>query len=248
MPARNVLATSDTGVGGVTARTLKKPSATPARVLGRVTLWTPETQATATGRYSEPPQVVAERSANGAWQPITRLKRRPLSSWTGPQPVKIECKIRFGDEARRSIAGALEDLRGMQDRLPDGSGADRPPYVLVVGYVPGHYDDVKWQIDGLEITETDHARRTPVQALATVTLAEWVDSDIDAKVTKTRSAAKTKPWLKGDTIGRFAKRHLGSSGTQARQALRDANPTIHSFSKLEPGHRVKVPASTTVSS
>lgn len=219
----------------------------PARVVGAVTLWAPETGARVTGGYSEPPQVVAERSASGAWTAVPRLKRRPLSEWGGPQPVGVEAKIRFdGAEAGRSVETDLIALRQLQDRLLGEGVPDRPPYLLVVGYMPGHYRQSQWQINGLTITEDSHQHGQCVQALATVTLAEWIDPQISVTPAKTRKAAKPYEWRKGDTLARVAKAKLGSSGEQARQKLRDANPSIKSWTKIKPGRKINIPSSTTV--
>lgn len=219
----------------------------PAPIRGRVTLFAPETGGRVTGRYSEPPQVIAERSANGAWQPLPRLKRLPLSSWSGPQGVKIQAKIRFdGLDTGTSVAPQLRDLRELQDRLPGDDAADRPPYLLVVGYVPGHYGKVRWQIDDLQVSEDEHLDGRCVQALATITLAEWESSEIDVRVQHTRTAASTYRWRKGDTLRRVAKRELGSGGEQAQKAIRDANPGKR-FARIEPGDRIKIPSKTVTS-
>lgn len=234
-------------LGQVPNQTPSASTRTPARIPGLVQLWAPETNAIIGARYVEPPQVTAERAANGAWQPVPRLKRVPLSSWSGPQPVKIELKLRFGGIVRVPVSFSLEALRGMQDRLPGDDASDRPPYLLVVGYVPGHYAPVKWQIDGLEIVELDWVGGECSQATATVSLAEWKSADITTTAPAARKAASKKPWLKGDTLSKFAKRHLGSSGKQTRDAIRKANPGIKSWTAVKPKTKITVPAKLTSS-
>lgn len=223
-------------------------SAPPARVAGVVALHAPETGARVTGRYSEPPQVVAERSADGSWTAVSRLKRRPLSSWSGPQPVKVECKIRFdGAPQGRSVETDLIVIRQLQESLLGDETPDRPPYLVVVGYMPGHYGQMQWQIDGLSITEDLHRHGQCVQALATVTLSEWVNPEITVQPAKTRKAAKKYTWRKGDSLAKVAKAKLGSDGVDARRKMRAANRDIRHWTKVPVGRKINIPSSTTVS-
>jgi hypothetical protein len=213
-----------------------------------VTLWAPETRVSVTGRYSKPPQVVAERAANGAWTAIPRLKRRPLSSWSGPQLVKIECEVRFdGFDRGQAVGPDLLVLRSLQDRLPGDGAPDRPPYLELLGYAPGHYtsEAIAWQIDGLEISEDEHLDGVCVQALAKITLAEWIDPDIRVRVQATRSASRPYSWRRGDTLARVAKRELGSASAQAQNKIRAANPRIRSWTTVPAGKRITIPATTT---
>jgi LysM repeat protein len=222
-------------------------SAGPPRRRGFVQLYAPEVAISVMARYIAPPQVISERAASGAWTTIQRMKRRPLSSWTGPQLVRIECQLRFGGDGLGPVTDDLEQLRRLQNRLPGDDAADRPPFIRVVGYVPGHYDRVEWQIDGLEIAEEGFKAGKCVLASAKVTLVEWVSSTITTKAPPARRPARKVKWKKGDTLPKLAKKYLGSDSKQARSALRKANPGIKAWTKIEVGRTITIPASTTVS-
>lgn len=216
----------------------------PPRRAGIIQLYAPETAVNVIASYVEPPQVVAERARNGAWTEIPRQKLRSLSGWVGPQLVKVECNLRFTAERVRSVGDELRALRSMQDRLVGLDVPTRPPYIRLVGYVPGHYANVRWQIDDLAIQEEDFEAGQVVRAAAKVTLVEWVSSDITTKAPAERRPAKTKEWRKGDTLQKFAKRHLGANTQTTRRALREANPQIKAWTKIEPGRKIKIPASS----
>lgn len=220
----------------------------PAPVPGHATLWSPETGQTVTGRHAGLPQVVGERAASGSWETIPRPGLRPVVNWTAHQSLKLEVKIRFdGWDAQSSVEGVLRALRALEDRLPGQDAERRPPVLRLIGYAPGHYGapEVRWVIDNLVIVEEIVIGSVCYRALATVTLLEWVSPQVKLRVQKTRSAAGSYTWTAKDTLAKVAKRRLGSDGADARQQLRDANPRIKQWTKVQVGDKVKIPATRT---
>jgi hypothetical protein len=225
--------------------------APPDPVPGHGTLWSSETGLTVVGRYAGLPQVVGERAASGSWETIPRQALRPMANWTGHQALKLEVKLRFdGWDDLVSVAPKLRALRSLEDRLPGEDAERRPPTLRLIGYTPGHYGaiSVRWVIDNLAIEEEIVRRGVCYRATATITLLEWVSPQIKLRVQKTRSAARRYTWRKRDTLAKVAKRLLGSDGAQARQQIRDANPSIKKWTTVKVGTKIKIPASRTVAS
>lgn len=216
----------------------------PAPIPGRVILWAPEAKLTIVGGFNVEPQVVGERAASGGWESIARPQLRPLSSWVGHQPLKIQADVLLdGYRSGYTVEDDLERVRSLQDRLVGDGAPRRPPWLRVLGYTPGHYSKVRWVIDTLVVVEQEYLGGRCARALVTLTLLEFVSADVALRVTASRKKAHSYVWRKGDTLGKVAKSQLGSSGSVARTQIRKANPKIKHFTRVTKGHKIKIPAS-----
>lgn len=230
--------------------TKPKPSASsdagtaPARARGLVSLWSPNIGVRVTARHAELPQVTQERA--GGWEVRPRPGQVPRTWRPGHgQLLKVRLVLLLDGFTlpQRSVQPEINALRRLGYHDAD---KDEDARIIVVGAVPYaeggiHRASQKtppdWVIDDLSIVEEIHDRSTGrcLRAVATVDLLEYVEGDLTVRVEKARKATR-KPWQKGDTLAKFAKRH----GKQPEQ-IDKANPAIKKWSGVKPGALVRVP-------
>jgi hypothetical protein len=216
----------------------------PPRTRGLVSLWSPNTGIRITARNVEAPQVVQERA--GGWEQRERPGRTPRVRRNGSgQLLKVRYVLLLDGYPERSVKDEIDALRLLGYRDP----AKGDVRVIVIGRGPYASGGVRkgsekeppdWVVDRLEIVEELHRFRdgAPVRATATIELLEYVEGDAEVRRLKATKAT-AKPWKKGDTLARFAKRHLGRSS--AGSLIDAANPSIKSWSKVPVGKLIVVP-------
>lgn len=235
-------------------RRLPKPGASrdddkaPPRARSLVHLWSPNTGIRVTARHAAYPQVIQERA--GGWEQRPRPGQVPRTWRPGSgQLLKIRLVLLLdGWETQRSIQEQLDCLRLLGYRDPS-KGDARIQIIGRVSYASGGLRDEHagvrpdWVIDDLDIVDelfrvSDGVR---LRSTATVDLLEYVPGNPDVRRAKAKKATKKK-WLKGDTLAKFTKRHLGAASKS--DLIRKANPTLNAkgWSKVAAGTLVVVPA------
>lgn len=240
--------------GGVAAATTawvdrSQGAEPPARIPGRVIVWAPEIGLTVVARHNVAPQVVDEPAASGAWSVTPRTKRSPVTAYAAEQPLRVAVELLLdGWIEQRNVAPEIRALRTMEVRISGAGAPPRPPWLRVIGVMPvlpTSATAIRWGIDGIAIEEgKERIDGVPARAVAKITLLRLATPEVQVRMSPATLSAKrhTKPWLRGDTLAKFAGRWLGGNTQDARDALRRANPSIKRWSAVKAGAHVVVPA------
>lgn len=234
------------GVGAPGALAPPRPQTIrPWQIPGRMILSAPEVPCAVIGRPDGAWQLTQGRA--GKWGPIDRQGYRPVTAWQGYNLLQITGRLLL-DAWVTDDGDVVDELRTLatMERKVDDDQVQRPPYLDVVGVLPvlpETKDPPRWVIETMEREELLHrADGRCARAVATITLLEFVDPQITVKVDRNataRTIGKTYRWKKGDTLHGVAKRELGDE--RKTDAIRQANPRVKQFSKVEPGDAIQIP-------
>lgn len=189
---------------------------------------------------------VPKRTAGaGGVERIARPKRKPLTDYAEIPLIEQTFEVRFVGFPDRIVDGEVAILERMA-----GVGRESGSLPMVKLSGPVRYPSLTWLIDSLEIDDeaTTDAQGRYLKAVFTIGLVEYVDpAQIDAipgKRSRGRKKAKVKRYrtIKGDTLRRVAKLHLGSAARWPE--IRNANPKLkqrNPAKAIRPGTLLKIP-------
>lgn len=220
----------------------------PARVRGVVRLWSREADLVVSLKHAERPQVLQERA--GGWREVPRTGLTSVTAWDGSKALRIKLVLwldGWSEIPRRPVDKQVDAVRLLGYRIPS---LKRPPTFKVIGAVPYSDGGVRpdkrssppdWVLDGLEVEELLHTSQTGTVARAklTLTLLEYIPSDVDRQKLKAPTGTKSYRWHKGDTLASVARDELGDS--RRADWIRKANPKVKSWASLKPGTSIRIP-------
>lgn len=229
-----------------TATGATKTATPPPRTRGLVKLWSSDLGIAAVARHKDAPQVIQERA--GGWQVRERPGQLPRTWRPSAGPLLKVRMVLLLDGWTPPTASVQPDINALR-RLAgidwQYDPARQGPVIQVIGAIPATNADlsvVSWVIDRLDIDEELHlSNGAPCRATATVELLEYNPSTSEVRRTENTRRRSIK-WKKGDTLHKVAKRELGATTRAAW--IRDANPKIKNWAKVEPGKTITIPAIT----
>lgn len=221
--------------------------ALPARVMGRVRLFSAEIAKTLTTQHYELPQVQDERA--GGWRVVPRRGLLPITVWDGSPPLRLKLVMMldgYAREPRTDIVDELSDLRLLGYHNKE---LGRPPTLRVIGAVP--YSDAgvldsstsppDWVIESLQVEEQLHIAGRCARAKATLTLLEYIPSNVTLRAAQ-GAPRHSYQWKKGDTLARVAQAQLGD--TRKASLIAAANPKVKHWTKVAAGSSITIPRVT----
>lgn len=192
----------------------------------------------------------------GGWITIDRYRRRPITEWQGPGPLRIQIPVAFenwaageGVQLEQDIR-ALEQMAGLDGPVKGHHGLLREPPRLIVdsgGFIPHDFHDasqLRWVIEELQWAEGSLRNKAGnrLRQPATITILNYQADDAleSQSATLKRRAGKRKGKTykthPGDTLSKVAAKQLGSA--KKWRALRKLNPKFRDPGKVLPTHTV----------
>ncbi|GAB6901870.1 LysM peptidoglycan-binding domain-containing protein [Kineosporia succinea] len=202
------------------------------------------------------PSLPKVQDGYGGWKIIDRPRKRSMTEWQGPQPMRASLQMLFdGFAASRLGQSQAQSIAYLERHFAPTNGALVPPAFRVLGAWPLD-EAMHWVCDGLQVdddtamTIVRRSDRVPLRTLVTLSLLQYVPGDVIIKTSaakrskeKQGSGSKTKIYVvkQGDTLGKIAAKQLGSAKRAAD--IKKLNPSIRDPKHLKVGLRLKLPAS-----